>query len=203
MLVVPPPPAAVGAFGTAMAGTTPSVLGPTALHILIGVMLTYPDCESTTPSGGRRAGQACYIMAFRAATAAMAAMGAPSMLHSSNDREGAHHGAQPVDYMTGGPLAPSGRPVPPREARIPDSPILRGANRSCTRRRSRRGRRRSRSRRAPPRSCASSGPSTRPRTARRSAATARSAASATGGPTRRSGRGSSGTTEPPPAAPAA
>ena len=104
MLVVPPPPAAVGAYGIATAGMTPSVLGPAGLLILIGTTLTNSACENTSRPGARGKDLACYTMAFCATTATIAAMATPDMPQTFNDREGAHYGAQPHKYKMEEPL---------------------------------------------------------------------------------------------------
>ena len=115
MLVAPPPPAAVGAYGIATAGMTPSVLGPAGLLILIGTTLTNSACENTSRPGARGKDLACYTMAFCATTATIAAMATPDMPQTFNDREGAHYGAQPHKYKMEEP-PPSTRPLPPWEA---------------------------------------------------------------------------------------
>ena len=115
MLVVPRPPAVVGAFDTVTTGMTPSVLGPMGLHLLVSVLLTKSGYENPTRPGGRGKGQACYTMAFCATTATTTPMVAPGMPQVFSYREGAHHGAQPHKYKMDEPLL-STRPLPPREA---------------------------------------------------------------------------------------
>ena len=100
-MLVPPLPAAGGAFGTTTAGSTQGVFVPTTLHFMIGAMLTNSVYNGATHPGEGGVGQDNYNTTSDATVAPIAAATAPRMLYANDDRKGVHYGAQPIDYNMG------------------------------------------------------------------------------------------------------